>query len=151
MKAYHIRTREPDRGLISKCTGLGATFDLDAIYIPEMRVLLGIGYYEGQLGKGKKRNEAFVMNYSNQKYIERADCIVNGNRDGVEGSVVSEIPLSDQQASGIAESRKYANKTVKTKKPFDMSTESIVGILSGEEISSPGLMHNFFSFLKKTA
>lgn len=66
MKAYHIRTNEPNR---DNPTGLDS-FTLNALYIPDMAVVIACG-----VAQDKKQVE--IRNYD--AVSKRAQCIVDGN------------------------------------------------------------------------
>ncbi len=121
MKAYHIRTVEPD----PYCPIGMDTFDLDSIYVPEKRILIGFAYYKEQMS-----NKGTILDYSNL-YHDRTQAIVEGNRDGVRGNVIKELDLDPITISKIVRNGKYHTKRVKVSQIFDGSTDSLVSILSG--------------------
>jgi len=123
MRAYHIRTIEPSPYDI----GLGLdTFDLDSIYIPEKKILIGIAHYEEH-----QSNKGTILHYSHLPYTDRAQKIVEGNRDGVRGDVIKELELDDEKIKKISEKRRYNKERVKFNQVFDGSTNKLVKILSG--------------------
>jgi hypothetical protein len=117
MESYHIRTSEPDK---HDPPGL-ESFTLDSIYVPDRKVLVGFIKWSDMRGK--------ILNYS-EIHHERAQAIVEGNKNGVEGDIISKIDLKnntiDQIASNVHESEIY------TTREYDNSTDVLVGILSGE-------------------
>ncbi len=124
-KAYHLRTNEPDSHDVM---GGFERFDLDSIYIPERSILMGFVKWPNREGK--------IISYA-AYHCTRADDIIDGNRNGVKGEVVSELELKAEQVNGIISNIRGPDKhefEVKTTVDYNGSTEDLVKILSGEYI-----------------
>jgi len=130
MKAYHIKTNEPDSH-----DALGfERFDLDSIYVPEKAILLGFIDWENSKG--------LLKNYGggNSSYTPKAEDIINGNRNNVQGKVVSTFDLDEETAEKIIKVSEgvqhgpHHHKEIKITEKFDNSTDGLIRILSGESI-----------------
>jgi|GEM_PF-5231812 len=117
MKAYHLKTRASDSH-----DALGVEqYELNSIYVPEKQVLAGYILF------GK--NNGLIINYSKIQH-ERAQCIVEGNKNDVRGDVISELDLSEDIVEKIFRTKNESE--IKVTKQYDGSTDTLVGILSGE-------------------
>ena len=127
MKAYHLRTLEPEPG-----DHLGLeTFNLDSIYIPEDSFLIGIGYDRTH----PERKVVSLLGYSEEVCLHRAQCIVDGNKEGVRGQVVSEISIDSDMIRKIRDNAsKYIDHAVHIPERFDSTTDGLIKILTGSMI-----------------
>ena len=116
MKAYHLRTSEPDR---HDPTGF-ESFTLDSIYVPDRKILVGFINWHNMRG--------MILNYSNV-YHNRAQAIAAGNTEPM-GKVISIRDLDSDVVDKIASNAHEAE--IKITQEYDGSTEVLVGILSGK-------------------
>ena len=136
MKAFHLRTTEPDS---YDASGL-ETFDLNSIYIPEEKFLFGFVDWCNE-----KKNRGLILAYT-IGYSERAQCIVDGNRSGVFGDVIGEVDLSEGQINMMKRQYdrcryeagdRHTSIEVDLIQRFDKQTDTLVKILTGELIIPP--------------
>ena len=122
MIAYHIHTNEPDPYDVM---GGFERFDLNSIYVPEKNTL--VGFINWGFPRGK------ILDYSDLKYTNIAQAIVEGNKGDVEGEVKGTRDLYLETIKKIAEFGEYYHDCeIHITKPFDGSTNCLVQILSGE-------------------
>ncbi len=123
MESYHIKPNELD----PFCYNLERfeRFNLNTIYIPDRRVL--VGFIDLKFPKGK------IINYNSLVYINRAESILRRNRGDVKGEVIQKIDLKPEIVDQIAKfGERYHNSEISITKPFDGSTERLIQIISGE-------------------
>jgi len=120
MKAYHLRTIEPDKYDPMSFD----TFTLDSIYVPEKKILVGFIDWKNRKGK--------VLNYT-EIHHDRAQYIVEGNKNNVQGKVISHLELDALSADKIA--KNPFEYQVKLTKKFDSQTNTLVEILTGKSMT----------------
>ena len=135
MKAYHIRTRVEREVL---CDPLRFdNFDLDCLFIPEKRRLIGFV-------KDSKK-EGAILSYPPYPavYSRRIEALINGKNDfngnPVAGEIKGEISLDSETANNINRNyvgdwlspfQTYHYQYIKLNKEFDGSTEMLVKTIS---------------------
>ena len=126
MKAYHIKTMERD-----PYDFMGfEQYELNSIFIPDKQALAGYIPW--------KDNKGIIINYS-KVHNNNAQDIVDGNKNGIKGIVISELDVSEDIADKIFRTKHESQ--IKVIKQYDGTTSTLVGILSGELIQK--------SFLEK--
>jgi hypothetical protein len=117
VKAYHLRTSEP-----CEVFSFGYGLELNSIFVPTKNVLVGFVRQNNMSG--------LIKSYSTVNYCNRAQDIVEGNRNGVEGKIISEFELETKTVNRIG--RNGRESKVTTLAEYDGSTDILVKILSGE-------------------
>lgn len=102
---------------------------LDAIYVPKRELIVGfIDWCDSGVFKG------LIKPYHGSYYTRRAQSMIDGNRDGVQGEVVRKIFPQDSEIEKIAEQARLGEREVGLTQRFDNSTDMFVKILTGEMI-----------------
>lgn len=139
--AYHLRTNE-------SFMGVNGSLDLDLIYmpeasVPEAGVFVGICYDKEKSDEKKIK----IFNCSKEEYFEKAEEIVN-KKEVIVG-VCDSFNLDGLIAMDIKENgEKYDGKTIEIKRPYDMTKDTLVEILSSK-IVKEGFLKCLFNGLFK--
>ncbi len=138
--SYHIRTNEPD-----KYDSLHLDYCIvDSIFVPSREIL--VGFLKQEYLKGIILNYDQEQKYDISDYYSRALDIVDGNRNGVRGEVISSISLKTTLVDKI-ENNTHEHE-LELISPFNGETERLIEILTGASFRRNGKMRRALSYLK---